>query len=416
MSAATYIPVRSPEELRTRTSVPSLLLVAAVLGSIPLENTTVLAEIGSIARLLGVLAAGVVIIDAVMSQGFRRLHPAHAPLALFVIWCAFTCLWSVNQALSLERFRTNVQLLLMLWVIWQSVRTPGQLRFVLQGYVLGCCCAAVLTFANARDLVAVDQIRYSGAGADPNEMGLMLAISLPMSYYLLRTRRTTWSGFLWLLAMPLCIAGTILTVSRGAFLSTIGALISISIWHVTSASRMRFAPLIAGAVLLVAGLSFAPKADLERIGSIEGELASGRIGKRARLWKAGMVLIEKYPLTGVGAGTFAYAVEPLIGRELAAHNTYVSVLVEDGIPGLAIFVLVLATLLITAMHFNSPERFLWLTAVAIWCIGVGGLTFEYKKTTWAIFGMLIATAGVLGFTKAGPVGQSAQDYERANPA
>lgn len=396
MSSASYSSAGLLEQQRTRTFYPGLVLVAALVASIPLENSTVLPSIGSIARLLGLVAAGAVIIDASVVLGFRRLHIAHVPLALFVIWSAWTCAWSVNPDLTSERIKTNLQLLLLVWVIWQSVWDLKNLRMALQGFVCGACCAAVLTFINARNLVAVDAIRYSGAGADPNELGLTLVMTLPMAYYLSRTATTFFGQWLWLVPIPLCIAGVILTVSRGAFISMVAALIALSIWHFKTSARMRFAPLIAGALLLVVGLAFVPKADVERISSIEGEVSSGRIGKRARLWKTGMELWQERPLTGVGAATFAYAAKPILGRELAAHNIYVSVLTETGIIGFLIFGIVLITMFASAMRLGTSERFLWLTVMTVWCIGVSGLTFEYKKVTWVMFGLLIATAGASG--------------------
>jgi O-antigen ligase len=290
---------------------------------------------------------------------------------------------------------TNLQLLVLVWLIWQSVRDLAQLRFVLQGLVMGSCCAAILTIINSRGLGnVVDAIRYSGAGADPNELGLTMVLSLPMAYYVSATALTRFSRLLWLVPMPVCIVGVVLTVSRGGFLTTVVAMLGISIWHVASSSQMRFAPLIGGVLLLALGLAFTPKANLERIGTIGSEISSGRIGKRTQIWNAGLRVLQERPLTGVGAATFADAVEPYIGRDLAAHNVYVSVLTETGIIGFLIFSLVLITCFMTATHLGPAERFLWLIVTVIWCIGVMSLTWEYKKITWSVFGLLIATGAL----------------------
>ena len=151
--------------------------------------------------------------------------------------------------------------------------------------------------------------------------------------------------------------------------------------------------------MLVLGLAFAPKANLERIASMEAEISTGRVGKRTAIWLAGMKLFQERPLTGIGAGTFAEAVEPLIGRDLAAHNVYVSVLTETGIIGFLVLVLALLTLWIVALGLGFSERALWLIVMLIWCIGVMSLTWEYKKATWSIFGLLIASAGVTGIAR-----------------
>ncbi len=289
---------------------------------------------------------------------------------------------------------TNLQLLILVWLTWQSVRNLAQLRLVLQGFVLGSCCAAILTMINSRGLTAVDAIRYSGAGADPNELSLTMVLSLPMAYYLCATAHTPYSRLFWLIPIPVCIVGVILTVSRVGFLTTIVALICISVWHMTSSSRMRLVPVVAGVVLIVLGFAFTPKANLERLSTIGSEVSSGSIGKRAKLWTAGMIVFHQRPLTGTGAATFADAIEPLLGENLAAHNVYVSVLTETGIIGFLIFSLALITCFMTAMHLSPPERALWLIVMVTWCIGVISLTWEYKKVTWSVFGLLIASGAL----------------------
>jgi len=211
------------------------------------------------------------------------------------------------------------------------------------------------------------------------------------------TTARTWRGRLfWLFPVPLCLIGVVLTASRAGLIATMVAFLGISSWHAASSSRMRYAPLIAGALLLVAGLATAPKANLARYASIAGEVSSGSIGKRTIIWREGMELFRHRPLTGIGAATFGYASEPLLGQGLAAHNVYVSVLTETGIIGFFIFSLALTMFFITAMHLGFAERSLWLTVMVIWCIGVMSLTWEYKKVTWSVFALLIATAGVTG--------------------
>ena len=100
-------------------------------------------------------------------------------------------------------------------------------------------------------------------------------------------------------------------------------------------------------------------------------------------------------MTGVGSATYGIATEPLLGRNLAAHNTFVSVLVETGIVGFALFALLLATLILVALQLPEALRMMWLTVLLVWCVGVLSLTYEAKKSTWCLFGLLIASGGVV---------------------
>jgi len=385
----------APVSKAHRLSAPmSLFFLAALMGSIPVEQCTILPFIGSFSRLVGILATAAVLLDATILLGFRRAHIAHAPLALWVVWCAWTCLWSEIPQLTSERITTNLQLLFLVWLIWQSVREQKHLRLMLAGWVVGSACAALLTLVNRHGAQAADDFRLTAGGIDPNELGLVLVLSLPMSYFLSRTATRKFARWAWLVPIPLCLAAVVMTASRGASFTALVALLCISVWHVKTAPRMRFAPLIAGVVLLAIGLAFAPKANLERISTFETEVSTGHVGSRGAIWLAGLKVFREHPFTGVGAATFDVAVEPLLGRTLAAHNVYISVLTETGIPGLALFLLALGTCIAIVWHLTGQDRVLWIIVMSIWCIGVMSLTFEYKKATWAIFGMVIATAGI----------------------
>ncbi|HXE12077.1 MAG TPA: O-antigen ligase family protein [Bryobacteraceae bacterium] len=380
----------------------STIFVAALMASVPLENCTVLPAIGSISRLIGLVATGMVVLDAALKLGFRRWHAAYLPLLLFVVWSAWSYIWSVYPPYTRERITTNLQLLVFVWVIWQAVRNLRDLRVVLQGFVIGACCAAVWTMVNARDLHAYSGIRFSGAGSDPNELGLTLVIGMVMAFYISTTSPTSFKRVLWLIPFPLCIVAVILTVSRSAAIETALALLCISFWHVMTSSKLRFAPIVGGVVLLAIGAAFVPKANFRRLSTIESEISTGHIGARGQLWKAGIQMFEQRPILGTGAATFAFAAEPIIGRDLAAHNTYVSVLTETGMIGFLLFATALVTFGLLSLTLRCNERFLWLIVMLVWGLGVFSLTFEYKKTTWCVFGLLVATSSVSEMAPARP--------------
>jgi hypothetical protein len=45
-----------------------------------------------------------------------------------------------------------------------------------------------------------------------------------------------------------------------------------------------------------------------------------------------------------------------------------------------------------ASRMRHLERCLWLTLMLTWTIGVSALTWEYRKPTWLLFGLLAAHA------------------------
>jgi hypothetical protein len=73
------------------------------------------------------------------------------------------------------------------------------------------------------------------------------------------------------------------------------------------------------------------------------------------------------------------------------------VLVETGVIGFAIYGLMLVVLLLWVAMLGPFDRALWLTTLAVWTAGVLTLTWEHRKPSWLIFG-LIMTAWARAWT------------------
>lgn len=83
-------------------------------------------------------------------------------------------------------------------------------------------------------------------------------------------------------------------------------------------------------------------------------------GARAALWETGLRAVEAHPILGVGAGRFrpglfSNEATPAAVRSNAgkSHNQFLSLAAEEGLPGLALFLLVLAML---GRHFWGGGR------------------------------------------------------------
>jgi O-antigen ligase len=73
-----------------------------------------------------------------------------------------------------------------------------------------------------------------------------------------------------------------------------------------------------------------------------------------------------------------------------AHNTFLSVLVELGIVGALLLGGLLVSAFRSALRMPSLERCLWVALLLTWSVGVSSLTWEYRKPTWFLFGILAA--------------------------
>jgi hypothetical protein len=75
---------------------------------------------------------------------------------------------------------------------------------------------------------------------------------------------------------------------------------------------------------------------------------------------------------------------------LIAHNTFISVLVELGVFGALLLFAVLAGVFYAVYRMKYLERRFWLALLMTWVIGVCSVTWENRKVTWLLFGLVAA--------------------------
>jgi len=369
--------------------------------SLPLEKSVVVFEVGSVSRTLGLAAFAVTLALAVRTRRVRRPNAALLLAAAYVAWCVLTVAWSVSRPVSVERAATMAQLLGMLWVVWECCRSRRAQDWLLRAYVAGASAASLLTMARYVLREQTYYHRYAAPGFDPNDMGVTLALAIPMCLHLAASGRgrEAWAVRL---AAALIMAALLLTGSRTALVAAcVAFLYSALTWRaVAPAQRATSAAL---ALLLVLGaLRLAPQPSRQRLATLPAEAITGTFHDRTKIWKAGFKLLKRNWAQGVGIAAFPQAAKPWLGTSrvasmpFTAHNTFLSVLVETGVPGALLFGLLLATLALFAWMLGPSQRALWFTMLAVWVAGVSTLTWEQRKPTWLIFG-LIPTAWATAF-------------------
>lgn len=369
--------------------------------SLPIEKSVVVFDLGSISRTLGLAAFAVTLALAVWTRRVRRPNAVFLVATAYVAWCVLTVIWSVSRPASVARAGTMAQLLGMLWVVWECCRTRRGQDWLLRAYVAGAAAASLLTMARYALGRQTYYNRYAAPGFDPNDMGVTLALAIPMCLYLASSSRgrAAWSVRL---AAALIMAAVLLTGSRTALVAAcVAFLYSALTWR--AAARAQRASSAALALLLILGVvRLAPQTSRQRLATLGDEAISGTFHGRTTIWKTGLKLVERDWAQGVGIAAFPEAVKPWLGTSpvpgmpYTAHNTFLSVLAETGVPGALLFGLLLATVALFAWMLGPSERALWFTVLAVWVAGVSTLTWEQRKPTWLIFG-LISTAWATAF-------------------
>ncbi len=343
---------------------------------------------------LVVLAAlGVVIGSSQrLSSNFFAVHRRITLVLLaFLAWGFLGVTWATSTGdvmYSLSRYIPNF---LTFFVIYAAVANRRDIVLVIGFFVLGAAVSAGDAILSPPPASAyADVTRVSGTFGDPNYLAAVLVTGFALSVALNRVRSFGSAAKIAAgCAAVLCLAGIVLSVSRGGLIAltvTLVAAICIS-------GRWRLKLAGIGVMVAIVGVgyfgSFGPATLRDRITHSDG--GSGR----TTIWRVGWREVKANPVKGVGDGNFSvagvrYASLPgaithtatafnayFIDTPTVAHNTYLEVLAEGGIPGLGLFI--------------------GFVTASLWCMRRAWLGFrrsgdeDMEILTYGLF------AGVLGF-------------------
>jgi O-antigen ligase len=361
---------------------------------VPWEEEVTIARGVAVSHLIGAGTAIAGLFACLITRRIRSLDPLHWVLGALVLWSALSYCWSVAPDLSAVRVGSCVQLLLMVWLIWEFAPTQRRQLLLLQAYVIGSYVSAVSVIysfvTGTGDNLGLVEGRYTASGFNENELGIILALSMVMSCYLLV--RNAGPRLIWLLHVPLCVLAICLTGSRGSFIASIIALLIFPLSLGSLSRAQRKLGVLAFLLITAAGIVFVPGSTWDRMGTIRSEISEGTLTKRTFIWAAGLDVYREHPVGGVGAGAFGASVYSKLDIPYVAHNSYLSVLVELGAVGAILFAALLVGLFRLAAQLPKLESRAWTILLLTWAVAVFSVTWEHRKPTWFLFGLLIAQA------------------------
>ena len=154
------------------------------------------------------------------------------------------------------------------------------------------------------------------------------------------TRRTAFRLVL-LAAVGLEAVGVIITFSRAGFLS-LASILAAYFWVIRRRPERGWA--YGGLILLVACLPFLPGEYLTRLSTITNIEAddTGSAQHRYAQQIAAVNFVLKHPIVGAGIGMNVLAMHEELGDWLYIHNVFLQYAADLGLPGLILFVALLA--------------------------------------------------------------------------
>lgn len=369
----------------------SLLLIFMI----PWEGVVRFPGLGTAAKLTGLALAVFWATTVVMTGRLRRPDAFLLATCVFVIWVALSVFWSMDPRQSIGHALTWVQSLGFALVLWDLYRTRAALMAGLQAYVLGAYVAVGAAVVNylASNPFYTHYDRFSPGATNPDGFGFIVALGIPLAWYLGGSQRTTKTLRLFRVVnyafIPAAFLGLALSGTRTA---AIGAVVGMA-FGLASLTRLRLPAVIAVLALLAYAVYallpvLQPLRSFQRLGTTGIEITQGDLTGRLAEWRQGLESFSEHPLLGIGSNMFRSVSS--LGKE--AHNSFISILVELGLIGLVIFAVILAIVARHALAHSKWDRGFWLTVLAVWAIGSSTLTWEHRKTTWLFLTFVIVSA------------------------
>lgn len=311
----------------------------------------------------------------------------------FLVWTGFALL-ALHVSGIPGKYWTFCQLFAVLWMIWELAPSRKRVLGLMVAYVLGAYVAAFDTLLVFRRQAAALR-RFSAGGADPNDLAMTLALGLAMAWYLGLTYRRPLMRWVCRAYIPIALVAIGLTGSRGGMLATMVALLIVPL-TMTKLSPGKLAIMLAVLMLSATlAIAFVPDTLVQRFASTGTEVEDLRFGGRFKLWVAGVHVFAEHPLLGIGTSGFKEAITPELGDAAqVAHNSYLSVLVEEGIFGLVLYMAMLVSVWLAALRLQTMERRFALVLLSTLGVAMLPLTWEDQKVVWFIL------AAVLGLAQA----------------
>jgi putative inorganic carbon (HCO3(-)) transporter len=256
---------------------------------------------------------------------------------------------------------------------------------------------------------------------DPNYFTASVLLCLPMIFYFLSAeasaegKRRTGEGLFYVVSICLILPAVRLGASRGGLVGMSAMALFIA-WRSNRRIRNLIAIIAVGAALIF----FAPSGPVQRLlHPTQGDKESSDI--RLLLWQSGLNMIRSHPLAGVGLGRFkavslAYAPPGTTTPELKhiAHNTYLEMAAEIGVPGLLAFVAILfftyrSAGLIRKEAQDQSDGVVFVTASSIqaglvgFSISIFFISADFLKVLWFVVFLCCCLPHILRTTARGTV-------------
>lgn len=322
---------------------------------------------------LALVAAAVTVIATALHRG--KLNPkvfwlANAPAAILSVYALLMWLqtpWALDLESHLDGSIYIVKYLLAFWFVYRIVDSKEKLRDLLLALTLGCGLLGVYAALVGRDGDRLDGVGGPGID-DSNTLGMYLATGAIIAVGLVLSQKG-WRRYLSLACLPVIANAIVLANSRGSFVGLVAGGLMLAF---VKAREHRWAFWSLALVSALALVAIVDQAFIDRMFTIhavstEDEEADASARSRVVVAEAQIRMFKDHPMGTGHRGTAALSARYLDPKWLAngpadeerarsSHNTFLTTLVEQGLPGALLYAGLVLWILLAGYRIRRLNR------------------------------------------------------------
>jgi O-antigen ligase len=415
-----------------------LFLFALMMYSRASEVLTTSLGVPSIAPLFTIWLLTGIVMHYGLGGVFHARPSGWQALVVYGLVLLASALVAADAGVAIQRFIDYTRELVYIALIVTCCRQLSDLRIVWRAILIGGTIPALLTIYQvasgstnwffgfgrySAQIVVPGEIievpRPAGMVGDPNMYSMALIALIPLAFLGARWEKHWLARTLSLLAGVALILASIMTYSRGGYVSLV---VVIACLAVTGFIKYR-SLLMVGLIVLVL-MPVLPDSYTSRISSLTsipmslvsseppepGEATDTSVDGRVSEMMAGLHMFMDHPILGVGTNNYQvhyqeYARPLGINRraDRAAHSLYVEIAAETGIVGILSFGALIVTLFVslrrvwtTTNRGNELHDLALIVAISLISLLVSSvfLHFAYPRFFMVFAGLAVAVASV----------------------
>ena len=316
--------------------------------------------------------------------------PLDLPISLFLLVGVISICRGLGYGNSylgeatLQYYRRWVIPIFLYFQVFNTIRTREEIKNIL---ILIMMVTTIVALMAIYDYLESDK-RVGGIVDQPNFLAAFFNyyMFLFFAFFLLNFKRFKY----WLLLVPflICLRGIMVTFSRAGYLAFAVGLYAIACFR----SKFSIILLAIATFLVLLHPAFLPEGIRYRMAQtfqhhqsnpevvqVSGESLDESASDRLKVWEGAIVMIKEHPFFGIGFYLFESKIlHYWSGRKPHdAHNTYLSIAAEMGIPALIIFLWIIWRIFWNTQKFYRKTHDVFAKGLALGLLG-------------GIFGLLVS--------------------------